>query len=107
MSLHLKNSDTIYDTTSTYAFCVMPDHVHWLFQLKSKNLSQCIAGVKARFSKDYKKKIWQDGYHEHAIRTDETLINVARYIVANPLRANLVKDIGSYPFWDCIWLDPI
>ena len=29
---------------------------------------------------------------------------MARYIVANPLRAGLVWDIGSYPHWDCIWM---
>ena len=28
----------------------------------------------------------------------------ARYIVANPLRAGLVKQIGDYPLWDAIWL---
>jgi hypothetical protein len=29
---------------------------------------------------------------------------VARYIVANPLRAGLVEGIGNYPHWDCIWM---
>ena len=30
--------------------------------------------------------------------------DVARYIVANPLRAGLVEKIGDYPFWDAVWL---
>ncbi len=29
---------------------------------------------------------------------------IARYIVANPLRAGLVKKLGDYPYWDSIWL---
>jgi hypothetical protein len=32
------------------------------------------------------------------------LQSVARYIVANPLRAGLVKHLGDYPLWDAIWL---
>lgn len=48
--------------------------------------------------------LWQDGYHDHALRKEEDLQQVARYIVANPLRAKLVADIGDYPLWDAIWL---
>jgi hypothetical protein len=29
---------------------------------------------------------------------------VARYIVANPLRAGLVEHLGDYPLWDAVWL---
>jgi len=29
---------------------------------------------------------------------------VARYIVANPLRAGLVESVRDYPHWDAIWL---
>jgi hypothetical protein len=38
------------------------------------------------------------------LRKDEDLQTVARYIVANPLRAGLVEKIGDYPLWDAIWL---
>jgi hypothetical protein len=29
---------------------------------------------------------------------------MARYIIANPLRAGLVDRIGDYPLWDAMWL---
>ncbi|MBB5859537.1 hypothetical protein GGR69_001194 [Xanthomonas arboricola] len=29
---------------------------------------------------------------------------MARYLIANPLRAGLVARVGDYPFWDAIWL---
>jgi len=29
---------------------------------------------------------------------------IARYIVANPLRAGLVSRVGDYPLWDACWL---
>ena len=49
-------------------------------------------------------KVWQKGFHDHAIRKDEDIKAVARYIIANPLRAGLVENIGDYPFWDAVWL---
>jgi putative transposase len=30
---------------------------------------------------------------------------VARYIVANPLRAGLVNRVEDYSHWDSIWLE--
>jgi len=38
------------------------------------------------------------------IKDEASLKAAARYIVANPLRANLVEDIGKYSYWDAIWL---
>ncbi len=32
------------------------------------------------------------------------MIDIARYIIANPLHAGLVKQVGDYPFWDAVWL---
>jgi putative transposase len=49
-------------------------------------------------------KLWQRGFHDHAIRKDEDIKRIARYIVANPLRAGLVEKIEDYPLWDAIWL---
>jgi REP element-mobilizing transposase RayT len=46
----------------------------------------------------------QRAFYDHALRQDEDVQGVARYIVANPLRAGLVENIGDYPLWDAIWL---
>jgi len=48
--------------------------------------------------------LWQKGYFDRALRREEDLKAMARYIVANPLRAGLVEHIGQYPLWDAIWL---
>ncbi len=90
--------------TATYAFVVMPDHIHWLFHLNKGSLSAAIKRVKSVYSQKSKARIWNNGFYDHAIRADEDLIETARYIVANPLRAGLVDRIGDYPYWDCIWL---
>jgi putative transposase len=38
------------------------------------------------------------------LRNEESVIDAARYIIANPLRAGLVKRVGDYPLWDAVWL---
>jgi len=48
--------------------------------------------------------VWQRGFHDHALRGDESVPAVARYIVANPLRSGLVNRIGDYSLWDAVWL---
>lgn len=89
----------------------MPDHLHWLFQLNEREtLSATIKRLKARSSLSIGRHVelgspvWQRGFYDHAIRRDEDILAVARYIVANPLRAGLVEHIGDYPLWDAIWL---
>lgn len=104
----LKNATPSADTL---AYVVMPDHLHWLMRLKEHySLAQAIHFVKNTSAKRVNKylnrtgRIWSKGYFEHALRQEESVIDCARYIVANPLRAGLVKQIGDYPLWDAVWL---
>ncbi|SCZ65255.1 REP-associated tyrosine transposase [Thiohalomonas denitrificans] len=91
--------------TQTLAFVVMPDHLHWLFSLgQRQGLSRTVGGLKAISAKRLGGRIWQDGFFDHAVRTEENLKKIARYIVANPLRAGLVEEIGDYAHWDAMWL---
>ena len=100
----LKKSDEL-NNTITLALVIMPDHIHWLFQLHQKQaLSKLIQSIKSISARAYGKPIWQAGYYDHAIRKDEDIVNIARYIIANPLRAGLVKRVGDYPHWHAIWL---
>jgi len=48
--------------------------------------------------------VWQPGFRDRALRRESELLPVARYVVANPLRAGLVKRLGDYPHWDAMWL---
>ncbi|MDM7481574.1 MAG: transposase [Halomonas sp.] len=88
---------------TTYAYVVMPDHIHWLFQL-NEQLSEAVRRYKAYVSLDIGQSVWQDGFHDRMIRDETALKAAARYIVANPLRANLVDDIKAYSYWNAIWL---
>jgi putative transposase len=91
------------------AWVIMPDHVHWLFELKSGSLATLMQSLKGRsafvINKAYGAKLltWQKGYHDRRVRVEEDLREMARYVIANPLRAGLVEHQGDYPLWDCIW----
>jgi REP element-mobilizing transposase RayT len=96
----------------TLAYVVMPDHIHWLLSLgENAALSRLVGTMKRHSARRINELnritgrcVWQRGFHDHALRSDESLPAVARYIVANPLRARLVKRIGDYPLWDAVWL---
>lgn len=92
------------------AFVVMPDHFHWLIQLSRGSLGQLMCQVKSLSAKSVNEVIgrtgnlWQPGYHDCALRREDELVMLARYVVANPLRAGLVDKLGDYPLWDAIWV---
>jgi REP element-mobilizing transposase RayT len=95
---------------ASLAWVVMPDHLHWLVQLQAGSLEELMRRIKSNSARQInlhlgtQGPIWQQGYHDRALRQDEDLQSAARYIVANPLRAGLVKRIGDYPLWDAVWL---
>lgn len=95
----------------TFAWVVMPDHLHWLVELRQGQLSDLMRRVKSRSAIAINRirvrhsTVWQSSYHDHALRREEDLMSVSRYLVANPLRAGLVETIGDYPLWDAVWLD--
>ena len=93
------------------AWVLMPDHAHWLLQLGDQDaLGEVIGRLKPASSRHTNRKLnrtgalWSRAFHDNALRAEEDLQAVARYIVANPLRAGLVSRIGDYPFWNAIWL---
>ena len=103
----LHNEKQVY----SLAWVIMPDHIHWLFQLnESTSLSKLMNLFKGRtariLNKDINKKgkFWQAAYYDHAVRKEESIKQIARYIIANPLRANLVERVEDYPHWDADWL---
>jgi REP element-mobilizing transposase RayT len=93
------------DEATTLAFVVMPDHLHWLMQLgEGASLSNVVGAVKAVTAHALGQRIWQNGFHDHAVRKEEDLAKLARYIIANPVRAGLAQRVGDYPHWDAVWL---
>ena len=92
------------------AWVVMPDHFHWLLELQQDSLAALVKQVKASSSVTINRvlhqsgRLWQPGFHDVSVRREQNLQHLARYIVANPLRAGLVQRLGDYPLWDAVWV---
>ncbi|HEU4670915.1 MAG TPA: transposase [Dyella sp.] len=88
----------------------MPDHWHGLVELGPRDdLALVMNRFKARISKQLCRhlqgdRLWCRGFHDRAIRREEDVRAVARYVVGNPLRAGLVAQLEDYPYWGCVWL---
>jgi putative transposase len=90
---------------------LMPDHFHGLLQLNHDSSMAVIirqlkskSAIKINNYLNQQGSLWQHAYFDHAIRKEEDLKSISRYIVANPLRANIVDNVGSYPFWNSCYL---
>jgi putative transposase len=90
---------------------LMPDHLHLLVELgHAEDLPslmrriKCVSARVANRADGRSQAMWMRGFHDRALRSEEVGVAVARYIIANPVRAGLVEDVGRYPFWDAVWL---
>ncbi|MFZ5513984.1 MAG: REP-associated tyrosine transposase [Pseudomonadota bacterium] len=100
----LRSAASVGDA-QTLAYVLMPDHLHWLMQLgERRSLSAVVGTIKSISARRIAGLRWQAGFHDHALRRDEDLRAVARYVILNPVRAGLVQRVGDYPHWDAVWL---
>lgn len=95
---------------SWLAWVLMPDHFHGLVRLGNTELGKVVGHLKGYSSHMINQcvqgnsKVWQGAYYDRALRAEEQRIAIARYIVANPLRAGLVTNIWCYPYWNSVYL---
>ena len=75
----------------------MPVQLHWLFSPETGLVGGLTGNLKqhsARKVDDLPCRgghpVWQRGYQERALRSEESVIDVARYVIANPLRTGPV-----------------
>lgn len=92
-----------------FAWVLMPDHLHWLFSLRSGSLARCLQLLKGRSAhainrqRDRSETVWQPGYHDHALRHEDATRQLAENIVLNPVRAGLVARVDDYAHCWCAW----
>jgi len=85
-----------------YAYCLMPDHVHLLAAMTSReSITGAIRSWKSlcyseRYRRGHSARFWQRSFYDHAVRDQEDLLDVAMYVLGNPVRAGLVEDFHDY-----------
>ena len=89
---------------SVYAYCFMPDHLHLLASTPDgvsfvdfiRHFKQLSAyRLRRQFQTGH--PLWQTRFYDHALRSDESVAAVARYIFDNPVRAGMAANAADYP----------
>lgn len=96
-----------------FCYCLMPDHLHVLLSLKEeykKSLPNWMGTFKrytSRMAYEFQgvKPLWQPNFYDHVVRKDESLLEIAQYILNNPVRKELVSDWEKYAY--CGLVDPM
>jgi REP element-mobilizing transposase RayT len=101
----------LWGGSALLAWVLMPDHWHGLVALGGNiGLAATIRALKTNTARQVRlddpglPQVWARGYHDHALRAEEDMVETARYVVLNPVRAGLVRRVGDYPFWDAAWV---
>lgn len=101
----------LWQHTELIAWVLMPDHIHLLIRLSAKDsLQAVIQKLKSNTAREIKSfdfeigQVWATAFHDRALRKDEDMRLIARYIVLNPVRAGLVCRIGDYPYWNAVFI---
>jgi putative transposase len=88
-------------------WALMPNHFHLLVRAGKKGISslmqRVMTGYAVTFNRRYRRAghLFQNRYKSIVCEEEPYLLELVRYIHLNPLRANLVKDLGalkSYPY---------
>ena len=84
-------------------YCFMPNHLHLLLEgSEGSNLKEFARIFKQMSAYHYKKtsglELWQRSYFDKILRRDENTLSVAKYILENPVRWELVRNCMDYPY---------
>ena len=91
----------------TLAYCLMPDHFHFLVFIKSnesirikKNIGLLLSSYTKAINKSFSRvgSLFQQHTKTKLLNDENYLLTVIAYIHQNPLRKNLVKNIDGWEF---------
>jgi putative transposase len=82
----------------------MPDHVHLVLEGRSETADLCRSMDRWKQMTGYWHQrqngcpLWMSGYHDHVLRDHESVVDYVRYVLENPVKAGLAKQVGEYRF---------
>lgn len=86
------------------SFVIMPDHMHLVIIPKDKNISECMKSIKGFSARQInrvlnrKGSIWQVGFYDYVLDSEEKVLTRMKYVEDNPLRKGLVNRSEDYEY---------
>jgi REP element-mobilizing transposase RayT len=104
--LFLKILSDVIDTHNVicHAYCLMGNHYHLLIETPDGNLSQFMRDLNGNYTQAFNQTydrtghLFEGRFKSFVSEKESYLLEVARYVVLNPVRANMVEHPKDY-YW--------
>jgi REP element-mobilizing transposase RayT len=87
-----------------HAYCLMGNHYHLLVETPDANLGRGMRQLNGVYTQRFNRRhgrvghVFQGRYKAILVEKDSYLLELARYVVLNPVRAGLVAEPGEWPW---------
>lgn len=87
-----------------YAYCLMSNHYHVLIETPEANLSRGMRRLNGVYTQAFNRRhsrvghVLQGRYKSIVVDRDSYWLELCRYVVLNPVRARLVKQVSGWPW---------
>ncbi|WP_377705154.1 transposase [Pseudoduganella sp. UC29_71] len=87
-----------------HAFCQMGHHYHLFVETVEGNLSRGMRQLNGVYAQHFNRRhqlvghLFQGRYHAILVQKEAYLLELARYLVLNPVRANMVQSPAEWPW---------
>lgn len=87
-----------------HAWCQMTNHYHLLIETPEANLAQGMRQLNGVYTQRFNRThgrighVFQGRYKAILVERDSYLLELARYVVLNPLRAQMVRKLETWPW---------
>jgi putative transposase len=90
-----------------HAYCLMENHYHLVIETPEANLSAGMQRVNGRYAQGFNSRyaltghLFQGRFHSVSVTSDGHLLELARYLALNPVRAGLCARPEDWPWSSC------
>jgi putative transposase len=85
-----------------HGYCLMPNHFHLLIETPEPNISEGMQRLNSRYAQWFNRRygytghLFQGRFYGRLVESAYHLLELARYVVANPVRAGLCSHAGEW-----------